>query len=227
MRFDPKLDSDLRGLRRRPRRAFVAALAEHVREQSRRERRRPAGLALALALTAAILVSLAAVGGLGYAASAGERSAVAVRNVVYPVLKPERSVARQTPAQSQYLVTICHRTGVRSRPWSQLKVNTTSLRRYLARGDFVVTPRTPCPPLPRATCTIGSILGRSVAVSCTAGLVRAGKPASLRVLQTIVARGKVAKNGKYAARFLAPKPLTRGTRIFFLVSGKTLTSVRV
>src|SRR5437667_2418696 len=125
------LESDLRALRTPARRMFIGTLAAHVRERSVRDRRRPLGVALAFALTGAIVVSLAAVGGLGYAASASKRSAVAVSHVVSPALKRERSVARQTPAQAQYQVTICHRTGVRSRPWTQLSVNTTSVKTYL------------------------------------------------------------------------------------------------
>ena len=53
-------------------------------------------------------------------------------------------------------------------------------------------------------------------------------PSALRIfLKTIVARGTVGTNGKYSARFNVTSPLTLGTRIFFLVNGKTLTSVRV
>jgi hypothetical protein len=222
-----QLEADLRALRTPARRTFTSTLAAHVRERSLRERRRPLGLALALTLTAAIVVSLAAVGGLGYAASASKRSAVAVGHVVSPARKSDRSLARQTPAQAQYQVTICHRTGVRARPWAQLSVNTVSLKTYLARGDFIVTPATPCPPTTRVACSVGSIVGRRVTVSCTAGTVRAGKPCSLKVRQTIVARGTVGANGKYAARFNVASPLTRGTRIFFVVAGKTLTSVSV
>jgi hypothetical protein len=221
------LEADLRALRTPARRTFTGTLAAYVRERSVRERRRPLGLALALALTGAIVVSLAAVGGLGYAASASKRSAVAVGHVVSPALKTERSAARQTPAQAQYQVTICHRTGVRSRPWAQLSVNTTTVKTYLARGDFIVTPATPCPPATRVACSVGSIVGRRIAVSCTAGTVRAGKSCSLKVRKTIVSRGTVGKNGKYSARFNVATPLTRGTRIFFLVGGKTLTSVSV
>jgi hypothetical protein len=222
-----RLESDLRALRRPPRRTFSAALAVHVREQARRGRRRPLGVALAFALTGAIVVALAAVGGLGYAASASERTATAVGQAVFPAVKATRSVARLTPAQRQYQVTICHRTTTASRPWTQLSVGVASIKKYLARGDFVVTPSTPCPPLPRASCSITSILGRRVGILCSAGRVRAGKPCLLKVQKTVVARGLVAKNGKYSTKFSVRSPLARGTRIFFLVSGKTLTSVRV
>jgi hypothetical protein len=218
------LESDLRSLRTPPRRAFSASLAIRV-QQGRHRTRRPLGLAIAL--SGAVVVSLAATGSLGYAASASERTIVAIRHVVYPVVKKERSVARDTPAQAQYQVAICHKTNVASRPWTQLSVNTASVKTYLTRGDFIVTPATPCPPTTPVSCSIRSIVGRNIAVSCTAGTARAGKACSLKIRLTIVAKGTVTRTGKFSTKFTVASPLTQGTRILFLVSGKTLTSVRV
>ena len=92
---------------------------------------------------------------------------------------------------------------------------------------FAAYPPKPKPkPLPRATCRISTIVDRRVAISCNAGRVRAGKLASIKIGKRIVARGKVAKTGRYFARFTLRSRLTRGTRIQFLVAGKVLTTIR-
>jgi hypothetical protein len=80
---------------------------------------------------------------------------------------------------------------------------------------------------PKAKCSISTIVNRRVAVSCNASKAQVGKRCSLKVRTSIVARGKVGKDGRYAARFTVAKLLTRGTKIFFLVEGKTAATVRV
>ena len=80
---------------------------------------------------------------------------------------------------------------------------------------------------PKAKCSISTIVNRHVAVSCNAGKKLAGKRCSLKIRTRIVARGKVGKDGRYAARFSVPKLLTRGTKIVFLVDGKTAATMRV
>ena len=82
-------------------------------------------------------------------------------------------------------------------------------------------------PPPRAKCSISTIVDRRVAMSCNAGAARAGKKCAFVVNKKVVARGTVAKDGHFSARFTAPTLLTRGTRILFVVDGKTLVSVRV
>jgi hypothetical protein len=82
-------------------------------------------------------------------------------------------------------------------------------------------------PLPKAKCAISTIVDRRVAMSCNAGTPRAGKPCSFVVDRSVVARGRVARNGRYSARFTTPTLLRRGTHILFVVQGKTLVSVRV
>ncbi len=74
------LERRLRAQRPRPRDGFVEALSVHVREARTIRRRRPARLAFAGALTAGLLVALASVGGLGYAANAAKTAADAVLN---------------------------------------------------------------------------------------------------------------------------------------------------
>ena len=87
-------------------------------------------------------------------------------------------------------------------------------------------PGKPKPGVPRATCRISTIVDRRVAISCNAGRVRAGKLASIKIGNKVVARGKVAKTGRYFARFTLRTRLTRGTRIQFLVAGKIVASIR-
>jgi hypothetical protein len=80
---------------------------------------------------------------------------------------------------------------------------------------------------PTAKCSISTIVNRRVAVSCNAGKRLAGRRCSLKIRASIVARGKVGKDGRYAARFTVPRLLTRGTKILFLVDGKTAATMRV
>ena len=86
-------------------------------------------------------------------------------------------------------------------------------------------PGKPVPP--RVRCAISTIVDRRVAVSCNAGRARAGKPCSITLRKTTVARGKVGRDGRYFTRFTVPSLLTRGTMIFFLVEGKTVATLRV
>ena len=83
------------------------------------------------------------------------------------------------------------------------------------------------PPPPRVRCAISTIVDRRIAISCNAGTARAGKPCSIALRRTIVARGKVGKDGRYFTRFTVPTLLTRGTMIFFLVEGKQVATLRV
>ena len=220
-----ELESELRSIRPPRRPEFAAALTARVRRQVGDRRGRPTRFGLAIALTVTIIASLASVGGLGYAASASERAAKAVRHVVVPATRSGRTVAHGTAAEGQYKATICHYSGSASSPWVQLTVGTSTVKGYLARGDFIVTPANPCPP--RVRCSIGSIVGRSVAVSCNAGKSRAGKRWAILVRKTIVARGKVGKGGLYSTRFTVQTLLARGTKINFLVDGKTVATLRV
>jgi hypothetical protein len=85
----------------------------------------------------------------------------------------------------------------------------------------------PTKPPVKAKCFISTIVERRVAVSCTAPKANAGKSCSLVIKKTVVARGKLNKNGKWLARFFARTLLTRGTTITFLVQGATAATIRV
>ena len=100
----------LRQSRPEAREDFVYSLAERVRRDRRPSRRGAFGIAFAGALTAALLASLASVGGLGYAAGSAKSAWHAVTH------KPKHKATNtghgtRTPAQSQYghKVLICHK----------------------------------------------------------------------------------------------------------------------
>ncbi len=84
------LESELRAGRPRPRPDFVSSLATEVRGERRQSRRSSYRIALAAGLSVLLLVAMAALGGLGYAAKGGKSDQV-------------------TPAQDQYKFTLCHR----------------------------------------------------------------------------------------------------------------------
>jgi hypothetical protein len=81
-----ELARELRATRPEPRREFVRALAQRVDDAHARRPARALRLGLAGALTAAMLVALAAFGGMGYAAS----TANTVVNVATKLVKPQK-----------------------------------------------------------------------------------------------------------------------------------------
>ena len=224
-RFD--LESELRALTPRRRPEFTAALGVRVRSQLRGAGSRRGRLSLAFAVTAAIVVAFASLGGLGYAASIGTQTASAVRHAV--ALAPQRpqSVAGgNSAAAAQYKVSVCHRTRVLARPWAQISVPSEQLRTYLARGDYVVTRRHACPP-PRIRCTLGSIVETSVVLRCTSGPARAGQSWTILLSRTVLARGKFDRKGHVLSRFKVPGSVRHGTIFLFRVAGYTEAIVRV
>ena len=94
----PDIEERLRRNTPEPRSDFVVHLAERVRSERRTAR---AGLRVALAgaLTVALLAALAPVGALGSAGSAAEGIVSAAARVVATHTRP---VAGQTPAANQY-----------------------------------------------------------------------------------------------------------------------------
>src|SRR5438552_3061064 len=103
------LESELRALTPSRRPEFTAALGARVRSQLREARPGRLRLGLALAVTSGIVVALASLGGIGYAASVGRETASAVRDVVTLAPRSPRA-ADASSADSEYNVSVCHRT---------------------------------------------------------------------------------------------------------------------
>lgn len=99
-RKETDLEGELRRSRPEPRPEFVAMLADRVRGERRRRSTRPRlRIAFAGGLSTALLIALASVGGLSYAANAVQTAATAVTRVV-KVQKPR--VVAVSAAADQY-----------------------------------------------------------------------------------------------------------------------------
>ena len=108
--------------------------------------RRPSGgrlrVLVAACVTLALATALAAVGGLGYAASAA-RSAV---DSVGRIARPHHvQVIRHSPAADQYggKVTICHRTHSKKNPWVTITVSQNAVPAHVNRHRDTIGA---CPP---------------------------------------------------------------------------------
>lgn len=115
------LERELRAQRPEPRKEFLRALESRMTGDRYRRPARSLRLGLAGALTVAMLVSLAAFGGLGYAATGVAHAVTAATHVVTPAKKaatakkaapakraaPANAAAPLTSSQVQYLVTMC------------------------------------------------------------------------------------------------------------------------
>ena len=109
------LERELRAQRPEPRKEFLRALESRMSGDRYRRPARSLRVGLVGALTAAMLVALAAFGGLGYAATGVSHAVTAATHVVAPAHKaapakkaaPARPAQPLTSAQAQYLVTMC------------------------------------------------------------------------------------------------------------------------
>jgi hypothetical protein len=88
------LENELRGARAEPRPEFVSALAERVGNETRPRRRVGLQLAFAGGLTMVMLVGVAAVGGVSYAATAAVGAARTIEKVLTPSSAGDRVVVR-------------------------------------------------------------------------------------------------------------------------------------
>src|SRR5881275_2656732 len=137
MRFHRKddLEARLRAERPQPRAEFLASVAEKVGSDRAKAKKPRFGLVFASGLTAALLVALASVGGMGYAASGGWHLVQSATKVVQP---PKHQ--RQRPASAkgasgsaaadQYgkKVTICHKG-------QTITVDENAVPAHLKHGD--------------------------------------------------------------------------------------------
>src|SRR3954453_8018203 len=113
MRFHRKddLEARLRAERPQPRAEFLASVAEKGGSDHAKAKKPRFGLVFASGLTAALLVALASVGGIGYAASGGWHLVKSATKVVQPPAQRHRPTsASRSSAADQYghKVTICH-----------------------------------------------------------------------------------------------------------------------
>ena len=113
------LEGELREARPEPRPEFLQMLSERVGE--RRRSYRGVRMALAASVVAILLVAVAAVGGIGYAASAGKHI-VKVASSVANVHSP--SIVRKSAAADQYrprTVKVCRNGRVVSVPTTKVR----------------------------------------------------------------------------------------------------------
>ena len=99
-RHEFDLEAELKASRPQPSPDFVRRLEADVRESGRTRVGGRLRVALVGALTAVMLMALAGVGGVGYAASAGRDAAVSVKRVVTP--RDVVRVLKKSPAIDQY-----------------------------------------------------------------------------------------------------------------------------
>lgn len=124
------LERELRAARPEPRPEFIQAVSERVEE--RRKSYRGLRVSFATAVVLGLLVAVASVGGIGYAASGVSEFVKSATAIVKPT-KPR--VVEKTSAADQYpsaRAKVCHRGRVISVPAS-------TLRGHLRHGDTRVS----------------------------------------------------------------------------------------
>jgi hypothetical protein len=131
---------------------FLRVLAARVGAESPRSRIASSRVALAAALTAALLAALGAFGGLGPAAAAFGGAVDAMADAVGAGgADPRPSSFQPTPAQAQYGVPICHRTGSAKNPYIFIVVDEHAVPAHErhppkdGRRDIIPAPVAGCP----------------------------------------------------------------------------------
>ena len=133
------LEAELRASRPEPRPEFVQMLGTRVRESGRR-----AGslrIAFAGGLTALMLVAVASVGGVSYAAGGAHGVWQSAHKLVSKHSKSHRTAPAKSSAKDQYggqeKVTICHHTGSKKNPTETIQVSKSAVPGHLKHGDSV------------------------------------------------------------------------------------------
>ena len=102
------LERELRAARPEPREEFLRAVESRINREGGRQRSGSLRLGLAGAVTAAMVISLAAFGGLGYAATGVSNAVQTAVHVVAPAKKAAPS-SPATSARAQYFVEVCYK----------------------------------------------------------------------------------------------------------------------
>lgn len=133
------LEAELRAGRPEPRPEFVQALGMRVRESGRHAS--SLRIAFAVGLTGLMLVALAAVGGVSYAAGGAHDVWVSAHKVVSSHAGSHRVAPKKSSAKDQYggqeKVTICHHTGSKKNPTQTIQVSKSAVPAHLKHGDTV------------------------------------------------------------------------------------------
>lgn len=158
-----ELEAELFESRPEPSETFVTALGARVEADRQRSRRRTyARLSLAWGISVLVFGSLAAFGGIGYAASSTIDVAKVAKSVVSPA-NPKPTPVRivsGSPAQDQYKppkTTICHRT--KSGRRVTITISRSALPGHLAHGDTIG----------RCPVTVAGTIGPGSAISLRLG----------------------------------------------------------
>ena len=134
---DDDLERRLRRGRPEPREDFVHSLAERVRSDRQRSRRRAFRIAFVGALTVAMLAALASVGGLGYAAGSAKSAwHVVTHKATHKATKRDQSPRTRTPAAFEYgrKMLVCHKGHT-------ISISVNAVPAHLRHGDTLG----PCP----------------------------------------------------------------------------------
>jgi len=102
------LERELRAARPEPRAEFLRAVESRISREGGRQRAGSFRLGLAGAVTAAMVISLAAFGGLGYAATGVASAVHTAVHVVAPAHKTQAS-GPTSSARAQYFVEVCYK----------------------------------------------------------------------------------------------------------------------
>ena len=89
-------------------------------------------LVAGLAVTAALLVPLAVLGGPALARSAASAS--------------EYEYDHSSSSEYQYKVHVCHQTHSKKHHWVLINISSSAVHAHLKHGDFLASLTSPCPP---------------------------------------------------------------------------------